>query len=45
MIVVPGGGPFADAVRASQAEIGFDDAAAHEMAMLEDWAKVIEKAQ
>jgi len=33
-IVVPGGGPFADAVRAAQAEIGFDDAAAHHMALL-----------
>jgi dihydroneopterin aldolase len=33
-IVVPGGGPFADAVRAAQPRIGFDDAAAHHMAML-----------
>jgi dihydroneopterin aldolase len=34
IVVVPGGGPFADAVRATQAEIGFDDAAAHEMALM-----------
>jgi aspartokinase-like uncharacterized kinase len=33
-VVVPGGGPFADAVRASQPAIGFDDRAAHEMALL-----------
>src|SRR5262244_1403981 len=32
--IVPGGGPFADAVRAAQPAIGFDDAAAHHMAML-----------
>ena len=30
----PGGGPFADAVRAAQPRMGFDDAAAHHMAML-----------
>ena len=34
LVVVPGGGPFADVVRQTQAEIGFDDAAAHEMAMV-----------
>ncbi|HXT06775.1 MAG TPA: hypothetical protein VN715_07545 [Roseiarcus sp.] len=34
LVVVPGGGPFADAVRATQNEIGFDDIAAHEMAMM-----------
>lgn len=34
VVLVPGGGPFADLVRATQAEIGFDEAAAHEMAML-----------
>ena len=34
IVVVPGGGPFADIVRTTQAEIGFDDAAAHEMAMM-----------
>ncbi len=33
IVVVPGGGPFADVVRATQAQIGFDEAAAHEMAM------------
>jgi aspartokinase-like uncharacterized kinase len=34
IVVVPGGGPFADAVRDSQAELGFDDATAHCMALL-----------
>ncbi len=34
IVVVPGGGPFADVVRAMQGQIGFDEAAAHEMAML-----------
>ena len=34
LIVVPGGGPFADAVRAAQAAMGFDDAVAHRMALL-----------
>jgi 5-(aminomethyl)-3-furanmethanol phosphate kinase len=33
IVLVPGGGPFADAVRDAQAEMGFDDDAAHEMAM------------
>lgn len=33
VIVVPGGGAFADAVRAAQASEGFDDASAHRMAM------------
>jgi aspartokinase-like uncharacterized kinase len=33
-ILVPGGGPFADAVRAAQRELGFDDSAAHHMALL-----------
>jgi aspartokinase-like uncharacterized kinase len=32
--IVPGGGPFADAVRTVQASIGFDDRAAHAMAMM-----------
>jgi aspartokinase-like uncharacterized kinase len=32
-VVVPGGGPFADAVRASQATLGFDDALAHRLAL------------
>lgn len=34
VVVVPGGGPFADAVRQSQADLGFSDAAAHDMAIL-----------
>ena len=33
VIVVPGGGPFADAVRAAQPDMGFDDRAAHHMAL------------
>jgi len=33
-VLVPGGGPFADAVRAAQGQWGFDDAAAHAMAIL-----------
>jgi aspartokinase-like uncharacterized kinase len=32
--IVPGGGPFADAVRTAQAGIGFDDRAAHAMALM-----------
>jgi aspartokinase-like uncharacterized kinase len=31
--IVPGGGPFADAVRAAQARWGFDDSTAHQMAL------------
>jgi len=34
MVIVPGGGPFADAVRALQRQHGFDDASAHHMALL-----------
>ena len=34
LVVVPGGGPFADAVRRAQRELGFSDAAAHRMAIL-----------
>ena len=34
VVVVPGGGPFADAVRDAQPRLGFDDAAAHRMALL-----------
>ena len=34
VVVVPGGGPFADAVRAAQPTVGFDDRAAHRMALL-----------
>lgn len=33
-VVVPGGGPFADAVRREQPRIGCDDIAAHKMALL-----------
>jgi 5-(aminomethyl)-3-furanmethanol phosphate kinase len=34
VVIVPGGGAFADAVRAAQRTMGFDDAAAHHMALL-----------
>ncbi|WOJ88927.1 dihydroneopterin aldolase [Methylocapsa polymorpha] len=34
LILVPGGGPFADGVRKAQDALGFDDAAAHRMALL-----------
>jgi aspartokinase-like uncharacterized kinase len=34
VVVVPGGGPFADCVRKAQPRIGFDDHAAHRMALL-----------
>jgi 5-(aminomethyl)-3-furanmethanol phosphate kinase len=34
VIIVPGGGPFADQVRRAQAAMGFDDRAAHHMALL-----------
>jgi dihydroneopterin aldolase len=34
IVVVPGGGPFADAVRRAQASMGFDDSAAHAMALM-----------
>jgi len=34
LVVVPGGGPFADAVRVAQRAQGFDDATAHRMALL-----------
>lgn len=33
-VIVPGGGPFADAVRSAQPVMGFDDRAAHHMAIL-----------
>jgi dihydroneopterin aldolase len=33
-VVVPGGGPFADVVRAAQPRMGFDGTAAHHMALL-----------
>jgi aspartokinase-like uncharacterized kinase len=32
--IVPGGGPFADAVRTAQASMGYDDRAAHLMALM-----------
>jgi dihydroneopterin aldolase len=34
VVLVPGGGPFADAVRDAQPKMGFDGAAAHHMALL-----------
>src|SRR5579875_2749273 len=34
VVLVPGGGPFADVVRTLQPKIGFDDIAAHHMALL-----------
>ena len=34
VVLVPGGGPFADAVRRAQAAMGFGDTAAHHMALL-----------
>jgi 5-(aminomethyl)-3-furanmethanol phosphate kinase len=34
VVVVPGGGPFADAVRLAQSQMGFDEQAAHHMALL-----------
>jgi dihydroneopterin aldolase len=34
VVIVPGGGPFADAVRLAQIRMGFDDRAAHYMAVL-----------
>ncbi|HET7849566.1 MAG TPA: hypothetical protein VFL51_10955, partial [Pseudolabrys sp.] len=34
VVLVPGGGVFADAVRQAQAQLGFDDRAAHHMALL-----------
>lgn len=33
VLVVPGGGPFADAVRAVDAQVGLDDATAHVLAL------------
>lgn len=33
-LLIPGGGPFADTVRAEQQRLGYDEPAAHEMAML-----------
>ncbi len=34
VVIVPGGGPYADEVRAAQRRWGFDDAVAHRMALL-----------
>jgi dihydroneopterin aldolase len=34
LVIVPGGGPFADQVRKAQAEMGFSDQVAHFMAIL-----------
>src|ERR1700726_2363123 len=34
VVIVPGGGPFADAVRLAQIRMGFDDRTAHHMAVL-----------
>ncbi|MDY8107869.1 amino acid kinase [Fulvimarina sp. 2208YS6-2-32] len=34
VVVVPGGGPFADTIRRHQAQLGYDDATAHEMSVL-----------
>lgn len=34
VVIVPGGGPFADTVRTAQRASGFDDGAAHHMALL-----------
>lgn len=34
LVVVPGGGPFADGVREAQRQVGFSDPAAHRMAIL-----------
>src|SRR5437016_4493749 len=34
VVIVPGGGPFADTVRAAQQKMGFDDRAADHMALL-----------
>src|SRR5215467_7994519 len=41
--IVPGGGPFADAVGAAKSAIGLDDAAAYHMAMLamEQYARTL----
>jgi 5-(aminomethyl)-3-furanmethanol phosphate kinase len=34
IVIVPGGGPFADQVRTAQAQMGFDERTAHRMALL-----------
>jgi 5-(aminomethyl)-3-furanmethanol phosphate kinase len=34
IVIVPGGGPFADAVRSAQESMGYDHGAAHDMALM-----------
>ena len=34
IVIVPGGGPFADVVRSNQLSMGYDDRAAHDMALV-----------
>jgi 5-(aminomethyl)-3-furanmethanol phosphate kinase len=34
IVIVPGGGPFADVVRSAQGSMGYDDSAAHAMALM-----------
>jgi 5-(aminomethyl)-3-furanmethanol phosphate kinase len=43
VVIVPGGGPFADAVRDAQKQHGFDDAHAHRMALgaMEQYATML----
>ena len=45
--IVPGGGPFADAVRTAQASMGYDDRAAHAMALkaMAQFGCALEKSQ
>jgi 5-(aminomethyl)-3-furanmethanol phosphate kinase len=47
IVIVPGGGVFADLVRSTQADGGYDDAAAHHMALLamEQYALVLKSLQ
>ena len=47
VVIVPGGGPFADAVRLAQQQVGFDDATAHHAALLamEQYALVLQALQ
>lgn len=47
VVIVPGGGVFADAVRAAQPAGGYDDATAHHMALLamEQYALVMKSLQ
>jgi 5-(aminomethyl)-3-furanmethanol phosphate kinase len=43
VVVVPGGGPWADAVRAAQEREGFDDRTAHRLALraMEDYGRML----